>query len=98
MNKLPGHIVKISRVSPCAALTSTLTIPYLPPPPSHTHTQDTTVKQNLIRTIDMIGRALHPDHLKTHDFVFRKQCDLITHLLVEHTYVSITSIQYNFLC
>ena len=48
----------------------------------HTHTQDTTVKQNLIRTIDLIGRALHPDHLKSHDFVFKKRGDLITHLLV----------------
>ena len=96
MNKLPGHIVEISHASPCVALTSTYT--HNSPPPSHTHIQDTTVKQNLIHTIDLIGRALHPDHLKSHDFVFRKQCDLITHLLVEHTYVSITSIQYNFLC
>ncbi len=43
--------------------------------------QDTTVKQNLIRTIDLIGRALHPDHLKTNDFVFSKRGDLINHLL-----------------
>ena len=44
--------------------------------------QDTVVKQNLIRTIDLIGRALHPDHLKRTDFVFSKRGDLITHLLV----------------
>lgn len=44
--------------------------------------QDTVVKQNLIRTIDLIGRALHPDHLKKTDFVFSKRGDLISHLLV----------------
>ena len=51
---------------------------------ARTHTQDTTVKQNLIRTIDLIGRALHPDHLKSRDFVFNKRGDLITHLLVSN--------------
>ena len=44
--------------------------------------KDTVVKQNLIRTIDLIGKALHPDHLKTEDFVFTKRGDLINHLLV----------------
>jgi len=39
------------------------------------------VKQNLIRTIDLIGRALHPDHLKSSEFVFSKRGDLINHLL-----------------
>ena len=44
--------------------------------------QDTVVKQNLIRTIDLIGKALHPDHLKTTNFIFAKRKDLIEHLLV----------------
>lgn len=44
--------------------------------------KDTVVKQNLIRTIDLIGKALHPDHLKTNDFTFNKRGDLINHLLV----------------
>ena len=44
--------------------------------------QDTVVKQNLIRTIDLIGKALHPDHLKTDGFIFGKRGDLINHLLV----------------
>ena len=39
------------------------------------------VKQNLIRTIDLIGRALHPDHLKTNEFIFTKRADLLNHLL-----------------
>jgi len=43
------------------------------------------VKQNLIRTIDLIGKALHPDHLKNSDFVFSKKGDLINHLLVRDT-------------
>lgn len=40
------------------------------------------MKQNLVRTIDLIGRALHPDHLKQTDFIFQKRGDLISHLLV----------------
>ena len=44
--------------------------------------KDTVVKQNLIRTIDLIGKALHPDHLKIEGFVFSKRGDLINHLLV----------------
>ncbi|CAI8027043.1 Maestro heat-like repeat-containing protein family member 1 [Geodia barretti] len=43
--------------------------------------RDTVVKQNLIRTIDLIGRALHPDHLKKDDFIFSKRGDLLNHLL-----------------
>ena len=39
------------------------------------------MKQNLIRTIDLIGRALHPDHLKNNEFVFSKRADLVNHLL-----------------
>ena len=46
--------------------------------------QDMVVKQNLIRTIDLIGRALHPDHLKKTDFIFSKRGDFINHLLVRH--------------
>ena len=43
--------------------------------------QDTLVKQNLIRSMDLIGRSLHTDHLKK-TFVFSKRVDLINHLLV----------------
>lgn len=49
--------------------------------PHFAKVRDTVVKQNLIRTIDLIGRALHPDHLKSSDFVFSKRGDLISHLL-----------------
>ena len=40
------------------------------------------MKQNLIRTIDLIGKALHPDHLKNSGFIFSRRGDLINHLLV----------------
>ena len=43
------------------------------------------MKQNLIRTIDLIGRAVHPDHLKNDEFVFLGRKDLIEHLLVSGT-------------
>lgn len=43
--------------------------------------QDTSVKQNLIRTLDLIGDALHPDHLKT-TYNFSNRGEFITHLQV----------------
>ena len=46
--------------------------------------QDTGVKQNLIRTVELIGKALHPDHLKNKDFVFSKRADLLGHMQVRH--------------
>ncbi|XP_065915103.1 maestro heat-like repeat-containing protein family member 1 [Dysidea avara] len=49
--------------------------------PHFAKVKDTAVKQNLIRTIDLIGKALHPDHLKTTNFIFAKRSDLIEHLL-----------------
>ena len=42
------------------------------------------MKQNLIRTIDLIGRAVHPDHLKISDFIFNGRSDLVNHLLVRN--------------
>ena len=40
------------------------------------------MKQNLIRTIDLIGKSLHPNHIKRTDFIFQGRSDLISHLLV----------------
>ena len=57
--------------------------------------QDTAVKQNLIRTIDLIGKALHPSHLKTTNFVFAKRKDLLEHLLVQLCVVELTMVLYN---
>ncbi|XP_011410499.2 PREDICTED: maestro heat-like repeat-containing protein family member 1 [Amphimedon queenslandica] len=49
--------------------------------PHFSKVKDTIVKQNLIRTIDLIGRSVHPDHLKIPDFIFNGRSDLINHLL-----------------
>jgi hypothetical protein len=49
--------------------------------PHFSKVKDTLVKQNLIRTMELIGRSLHPDHLKQKQFVFHKRVDLINHLL-----------------
>lgn len=39
------------------------------------------VKQNLTRAVELIGQALHPDHLKTrHKFTYRD--DLLKHMEV----------------
>lgn len=40
------------------------------------------MKQNLIRTVELIGKALHPDHLKANDFIFSKRADLLGHMQV----------------
>lgn len=40
------------------------------------------MKQNLIRTVDLIGKSLHPSHLQTTDFVFQKRGDLLVHMQV----------------
>ena len=39
------------------------------------------MKQNLIRTVSLIGDALHPDHLETH-YRFSARGDFITHMQV----------------
>ncbi|XP_064611998.1 maestro heat-like repeat-containing protein family member 1 [Liolophura sinensis] len=41
--------------------------------------KDYSVKQNLIRTMELIAKALHPSHLQT-QYTFTKRGDLLTHL------------------
>ncbi|RDD47071.1 Maestro heat-like repeat-containing protein family member 1 [Trichoplax sp. H2] len=48
--------------------------------PQFGNVKDSTVKQNLIRSVALIGHALHKDHLKF-SFTFNKRDDLITHML-----------------
>lgn len=48
--------------------------------------QDTSVKQNLIRTLDLVGDALHPDHLKT-TYNFSNRGEFINHLQVFKSYL-----------
>ncbi|EDV29054.1 uncharacterized protein TRIADDRAFT_52558 [Trichoplax adhaerens] len=50
--------------------------------PQFGNVKDSTVKQNLIRSVALIGHALHKDHLKF-SFTFNKRDDLITHMLAE---------------
>lgn len=37
------------------------------------------MKQNLIRAVDLIGKSLHPDHLKK-NYPFEKKTSLINHM------------------
>ncbi|KAL5467301.1 hypothetical protein EMCRGX_G031509 [Ephydatia muelleri] len=48
--------------------------------PHFAKVKDTVVKQNLIRTINIIGQSLHPEHLKS-EYIFTGRGDLINHLL-----------------
>jgi hypothetical protein len=48
--------------------------------PHFANVKDTSVKQNLIRAVDLIGKSLHPNHLQTTDFVFQKRGDLLVHM------------------
>ncbi|KAK7115260.1 maestro heat-like repeat-containing protein family member 1 isoform X1 [Littorina saxatilis] len=47
--------------------------------PYFVNVKDTSVKQNLIRTVSLIGEALHPDHLENH-YNFSSRGDFITHM------------------
>ena len=55
--------------------------------------QDTLVKQNLIRSMDLIGRSLHINHLKK-TFVFNKRVDLFNHLLVSGGEVAVSGMEH----
>ncbi|XP_072169220.1 maestro heat-like repeat-containing protein family member 1 [Diadema setosum] len=48
--------------------------------PHFQNVKDTAVKQNLIRAVDLIGKALHPEHLKTR-YSFAKKTDLLGHMM-----------------
>ncbi len=39
------------------------------------------MKQNLIRAVELIGRAMHPEHLQA-NHSFNQRSDLINHMLV----------------
>ncbi|PIK38286.1 putative maestro heat-like repeat-containing protein family member 1 [Apostichopus japonicus] len=47
--------------------------------PHFANVKDTSVKQNLIRAVDLIGKSLHPDHLKK-NYPFEKKTSLINHM------------------
>nr|XP_022339324.1 maestro heat-like repeat-containing protein family member 1 isoform X2 [Crassostrea virginica] len=47
--------------------------------PHFANVKDTSVKTNLIRTLDLIGKALHPDHLKT-QYNFSNREEFINHM------------------
>ncbi|KAL3859489.1 hypothetical protein ACJMK2_009708 [Sinanodonta woodiana] len=47
--------------------------------PHFVNVKDTSVKTNLIRTVDLIGKALHPDHLEK-QYNFSNRIEFINHL------------------
>ncbi|XP_056020899.1 maestro heat-like repeat-containing protein family member 1 isoform X2 [Ostrea edulis] len=47
--------------------------------PHFVNVKDTSVKTNLIRTLDLIGKSLHPDHLKT-QYNFTNRGEFINHM------------------
>ncbi|OWF48217.1 Maestro heat-like repeat-containing protein family member 1 [Mizuhopecten yessoensis] len=47
--------------------------------PYFANVKDMGVKQNLIRTVDLIGKALHPDHLKS-QYNFSNRGEFLNHL------------------
>jgi len=48
--------------------------------PHFTNVRDPAVKENLIRCVDLIGKSLHPSHLKTDKFILHRRADLLKHL------------------
>eukprot|EP00040_Diaphanoeca_grandis_P032327 m.195702 g.195702 ORF g.195702 m.195702 type:complete len:1632 (-) comp32581_c2_seq1:207-5102(-) len=49
--------------------------------PHFSNVKDTGVKENLIRCVDLIGKSLHPSHLKNDKFVLHRRGDLLTHMI-----------------
>lgn len=44
--------------------------------------KDSNVKQNLIRAVELIGKAVQPKHVQRDDFVFARRADLLKHMKV----------------
>lgn len=40
------------------------------------------MKQNLIRAVELIGKAVQPKHVQRDDFVFARRADLLKHMKV----------------
>lgn len=49
--------------------------------PHFTNVKETQVKENLIRCVDLIGKSLHPSHLKSDKFILHRRGDLLSHML-----------------
>lgn len=49
--------------------------------PHFANVRELAVKENLIRCVDLIGKSLHPSHLKTDKFVFHRRGDLLGHMM-----------------
>lgn len=48
--------------------------------PHFGNVRDVAVKQNLIRCVELIGKSLHPDHLKVGSFVLHRRGELLSHM------------------
>eukprot|EP00039_Didymoeca_costata_P018820 m.335101 g.335101 ORF g.335101 m.335101 type:complete len:1638 (-) comp17516_c0_seq1:85-4998(-) len=48
--------------------------------PHFSNVKDASVKENLIRCVDLIGKSLHPSHLKTDKFILHRRGDLLEHM------------------
>lgn len=46
--------------------------------------KDISVKHNLIRTVELIGKAVQPNHIQSDEFVFQKRGDLLRHMQVSY--------------
>ena len=44
--------------------------------------RDNNVKQNLIRAVQLIGKAVQPSHIQREDFLFTRRSDLLKHMQV----------------
>ncbi|XP_066933993.1 maestro heat-like repeat-containing protein family member 1 [Clytia hemisphaerica] len=48
--------------------------------PHLTSAKDSSVKQNLIRSVELIGKAVQPKHVQREDFVFTRRGELLKHM------------------
>ena len=50
--------------------------------PHLTSAKDASVKQNLIRAVELIGKAVQPKHVQREDFIFTRRSELLKHMKV----------------
>ena len=46
--------------------------------------KDANVKQNLIRAVELIGKAVQPKHVQRDDFIFTRRSELLKHMKVNN--------------
>ena len=61
--------------------------------PHFVSTKDTFAKQNLIKAVELIGKAVQPSHMQQDAFIFTRRGDLLKHMQVKILLKKILSVR-----